>query len=68
MMDENFVIEAKFMWNAFAVFSISGRLQFSLFATVDGIPIASGRRKTLACQNDNALSLCDLSCGYFINL
>jgi hypothetical protein len=28
----------------------------------------SGSRKTLACQNDNAWSLCDPSCGYFINL
>jgi hypothetical protein len=28
----------------------------------------SGRQKTLACQNDNAWSLCDPSCGYFINL
>jgi ankyrin repeat protein len=29
---------------------------------------ASGRRKTLACQNNNAWSLCNPSCGYFINL
>jgi hypothetical protein len=27
-----------------------------------------GGRKTLACQNDDAWSLCDPSCGYFINL
>jgi hypothetical protein len=40
-MDENFVVEAEFMQNAFAVFGISGRLQLSLFATVDGIPIGS---------------------------
>jgi hypothetical protein len=35
----NFVVEAKFMWNAFAVFGIGSRLQLSLFAAVDGIPI-----------------------------
>ncbi len=39
MMDENFVIEAELMQNAFAVFGVSCRLQLSLFVTVDGIPI-----------------------------
>jgi hypothetical protein len=38
MTDENFVIDAEFMQNAFAVFGI---LQLSLFAIVDGIPIAA---------------------------
>ena len=38
-MDEDFVIEAKFVRNAFAVFGIGGRLRLSLFAVVDGIPI-----------------------------
>jgi hypothetical protein len=38
-MDLNFVVEAEFMWNAFAVFGVSSRLRLSLFATVDGIPI-----------------------------
>jgi hypothetical protein len=38
--DENFVVEANFMWNAFAVFtSVGGRLRLSLFARVDGLPI-----------------------------
>jgi hypothetical protein len=40
-MDLNFVVETEFMWNAFAVFGISGGLRLSLFATVDGIPIGS---------------------------
>jgi hypothetical protein len=35
---------------------------------ITGDGTTSGRRKTLACQNDNAWSLCDPSCGYFINL
>jgi hypothetical protein len=39
MTDENFVVEAKFIWNVFAVFGISGGLQLSLFAIVDGISI-----------------------------
>jgi hypothetical protein len=39
-MDLNFVVEAEFMWNAFVVSGVSGRLQLmSLLATVDGIPI-----------------------------
>jgi hypothetical protein len=40
-MDENFVLEVKIMWNAFAVFGIGNRLRLSLFVTVDSIPIGS---------------------------
>jgi hypothetical protein len=39
MTDENFVVDAEFMRNAFAVSGISGGLRLSLFAIVDGIPI-----------------------------
>jgi hypothetical protein len=39
MTDENFVVEAEFMQNAFAVFGIGGRLRLSLFATANGILI-----------------------------
>jgi hypothetical protein len=38
-MDENFVVEAKFIRNASAVFGVGSRLRLSLFAIVDGIPI-----------------------------
>jgi hypothetical protein len=37
--DENFVIDAEFMRNAFSVFGIGGGLRLSLFAIVDGMPI-----------------------------
>jgi hypothetical protein len=37
--DENFVVEVKFMRNAFAVFGIGSRLRLSSFVSVDGIPI-----------------------------
>jgi hypothetical protein len=36
MTDENFVVDAEFMRNVFAVFGTSGGLQLSLFAIVDG--------------------------------
>jgi hypothetical protein len=39
MMDENFVIDAEFMQNVYAVFGIGGELQLSLLAAVDGIPV-----------------------------
>jgi hypothetical protein len=39
-MDENLVVEAEFMRNAFAVFGVGSRLRLSLFATVDGLPIS----------------------------
>jgi hypothetical protein len=41
MMDENFVVDAEFMQNAFAVFGIGSGLRLSLFTIVDGIPIGS---------------------------
>jgi hypothetical protein len=41
MTDENFVIDAEFMQNAFAVFGIGGGLRLSLLAIVDGVPIGS---------------------------
>jgi hypothetical protein len=37
--DENFVVDAEFMWNVFAVFGIGGRLRLSLLVAVDGIPV-----------------------------
>jgi hypothetical protein len=44
--DEDFVIEAKFVWNEFAVFGISSGLRLGLFAVVDGLPIGGeGSRK-----------------------
>ena len=37
--DENFVVDAEFMRNAFAVFGVGGGLRLSLLVAVDGVPV-----------------------------
>jgi hypothetical protein len=56
MMDENLVVEAEFMRNAFAILGIGGGLQLSLFAIVDGVPIGGK-----GCWKHHVMAECKLS-------
>jgi hypothetical protein len=50
------VVEAEFMRNAFAIFGVGGRLQLSLFAIVDDVPIGGE-----GCWKHHVMAECKLS-------